>query len=80
MTINAETNSLEAVVFSIMGGKFRLRLTNPDAEPGKRCAFVLDDNDNVIGHAQDWTYGGSGFAVQTKPFGGYVSEEQIEFV
>lgn len=46
-----------------------------------QCAvLVLDDAGNVIGSASDYIYSGSGFAVHTRPFGGYVAESQIEFV
>jgi hypothetical protein len=78
-TIKADTDSVTAVWHSILGGKFRVRLTQ-DNGPGRRYGFVLDDNDNIIGSAQDTTYGGRGFAVHTRPFGGFVPMEQIEFV
>jgi hypothetical protein len=78
-TINADTNSVEAVWFSLLGGKFRVRLTD-DNGPGRRYGQVLDDAGNQIGDASDSIYGGRGFAVHTRPFGGFVPEEQIEFV
>ena len=58
---------------------FRLRLTE-DNGPGRRHAEVLDADGKVIGSAMDYTYGGLGYAVHTKPFGGYVPLDMIEFV
>jgi hypothetical protein len=78
-TIKADTDSVTAVWFSILGGKFRIRLSQDDG-PGRRIGEVLDDSGNVIGSAQDYTYGGNGFAVHTRPFGGFVPMEQVEFV
>lgn len=79
-TINATTDSVSAVVHACMGGKFRVRLEDPKAKPGSRWGDVLDDNGVRIGDASDYIYGGRGFAIHTRPFGGFVSEEQIEFV
>lgn len=82
-TITNETNPITAVWHSITGGKFRVRLTidkyNSD-QPGKRYGDVLDNDGNRIGDASDYIYGGRGFAIHTRPFGGFVPLEQIEFV
>jgi hypothetical protein len=78
-TISNATDSLTAVRFAIAGGRFRVRLTE-DNGPGRRWGDVLDDNGSVIGSAHDSIYGGRGFAVQTRPFGGFVSTDQIDFV
>lgn len=79
-TITATTNPVNAVWHSLTGGKFRVKLENKRAVPGRRYGQVLDDNGNQIGDASDYIYGGRGFAVQTRPFGGFVPVEQIEFV
>jgi hypothetical protein len=78
-TINDHTDSVTAVFHAILGGKFRIRIIN-DQGPGHRDGIVLDDNDVPIGSASDYIYAGMGFAVHTRPFGGYVSLDQIEFV
>lgn len=80
MTISENTPALTAVIFACTGGKFRVRLEDPDALPGERFGYVLDDNGTVIGDACDRIYGGGGFAVHTGPFAGYVPFYQIEFV
>jgi hypothetical protein len=81
-TIKADTRPLIAVYHAYHGGMFRVRLTEESRErgPGSRVGVVLDDDDNPIGSASDWAYGGKGFAVHTRPFGGYVPLDQIEFV
>lgn len=78
-TINENTNPVSAVLHAVTGGKFRVRLTT-DEGPGRRDGYVLDDSDNIIGSASDATYNGRGFAVHTKPYAGYVPEEDIIFV
>ncbi len=78
-TISSNTNCVSAMRHAVLGGTFRVRL-NEDRGPGHRWGEVLDDAGNVIGSAQDYTYGGSGFAVHTRPFAGYVPTHQIEFV
>ena len=80
MTINANTNSVAAVMYSCLGGKFRIKLENNHALPGHRYGAVLDDNGNTIGHAYDYTYHGGGFAVHTDPYAGYVPLTQIDFI
>lgn len=79
-TISNSIDSMSAVLFAILGGKFRLQLEDPKALPGQRYAMVLDDEGSVIGNAYDYVYNGNGFAVHTKPFAGHVSLDQIEFV
>jgi hypothetical protein len=79
MTISKDTPSPAAFMFAVLGGRFRLRLTE-DNGPGRRYAQVLDGKGEIIGDASDFIYNGSGFAVHTAPFAGYVPVEQIEFV
>jgi hypothetical protein len=79
-TITHDTPATVAVVHAVMGGKFRLRLHDPNAEPGRRFADVLNDADEKLGGASDYIYRGTGFAVHTGPYGGYVSLDQVEFV
>jgi hypothetical protein len=79
-TLDSDTNSLAALLFALGGGKFRVRLEDPNARPGSRRGAVLNDTGESIGEAADGTYDGAGFAVHTKPFAGYVALEQIEFV
>jgi len=71
-TITDKTDSLTAVMFVIGGGKFRLRKTS------EFTAHVLDDDGNVIGSAN--RIYPDGYAVHTRPFGGYVNDSQIIFV
>ena len=74
-TIKADTSPRDAVLFSLLGGSFRLRRI---ADSGMFA--VLDDDGNEIGHAHNVTYGNRGFSVWTRPFAGFVPIEQIEFV
>lgn len=78
-TISADTDSVSAVFHAVLGGRFRVRLYR-DNGPGHRSGHVLDDAGNRIGDAHDYIYGGRGFAVHTRPYGGYVPAEQIDFV
>lgn len=78
-TINADTDALIAVMHVVRDGTIRIRLTH-DGGPSHRSGVVLDDEDNVIGECRDYIYGAAGFSVWTKPFAGFVSIEQIEFV
>lgn len=78
-TISANTSPVDAVFHSVLGGKFRVRLTR-DNGPGRRSGEVLDDAGNRIGDASDYIYGGRGYAVHTRPFGGFVPESQIVYV
>jgi hypothetical protein len=66
-------------LYSFLTGKVLVRLTNKQAKPGHRHGAVLDTKGNVIGDAQDYTYGGAGFAVFTAPFAGYVPLDNIVF-
>lgn len=80
-TISATTDSVTAVFHAVMGGAFRVRLQKESSkEPGRRHVDVLDDAGNVIGGGYDYIYGGAGFAIHTKPFGGYVPEGQLVWV
>lgn len=79
-TIDANTDSVSAVWYSLLGGKFLVKLEDPEVTPGSRIGSVVDANGNTIGSAQDYTYAGRGFAVHTKPYAGYVPCEQIVFV
>lgn len=73
------TDSVSAVIYAISGGKYVVRLTDSTALPGSRSGEVLDSDGQVIGSASDYIYGGRGFAVHTRAFGGYVSSDQILF-
>lgn len=79
-TIQDTTNPVQAVWHACSGGRFRVKLRDKRAKPGSRGGYVLDDAGNVIGDASDYIYGGRGFAIHTKPFGGYVPDDQIDFV
>ncbi len=78
-TISSETDPLSAAMFSVLGGKFHLRITE-DQGVGCRYADVLDDAGNKIGYAYDYLYPGSGWGVWTRPYAGYVPNEQVEVV
>lgn len=78
-TINGETSSLAAVVHAVMGGKFRVRLTD-DGKPGTRRGRVLDDEGNDIGEAYDSVYKGEAWCVATRPYHGYATLDQVEIV
>ena len=73
------TDSVSAVWYALTGGKYIVRLTDEHAQPGNRSGDVLDSDGKVIGSASDYIYGGAGFAVHTRAFGGYVPTEQIVF-
>src|SRR5438477_11596304 len=75
-TINNSTDSVSAVWFSLLGGKFLLRI---DEEFSSTYAEVLDSEGNVIGSANQM-YSDGGWAVHTVPFAGYVSPLQVVFV
>ena len=79
-TIDHDTSPLDAVFHAVVGGKFILRLHEPNAEPGRRFADVLNDAGERIGSAHDFIYHGTGFAVHTGPYGGFVSLDQVVFV
>jgi len=74
--------STTETVFGIISGslKIRVKLEDPSAESGRRYGYVLDESGNVIGDASDRIYGGTGFAVHTAPFGGFVPTDKIVFV
>ena len=52
-----------------------------DSEPNARYprGFVLNNDMEVIGDANSYTYGGGAFAVHTAPFAGYVAFRECEF-
>ncbi len=58
---------------------FRVILTN-DNGPGRRFGAVIDEQGAEIGTAHDYPYGGRGFAVHTREFGGFVPVDSVEFV
>jgi hypothetical protein len=76
--MTADTSSAAAVLYAVLGGKFRLLLTR-DEGIGRREAAVLDAAGNRIGYASDSIYAGRGWAVHTGPYAGYVPEAQIEY-
>jgi len=76
-TITKDTNPVAAVVFACMGGKFRLHEIK-SRKYGSSYS-VLDDQGNVIGEAYQ-RYANGGFSVWTKPYAGYVSPDNIEWV
>ncbi|MFL6437723.1 MAG: hypothetical protein ACJ71Q_09100 [Terriglobales bacterium] len=75
-TINNSTDSVTAIFFALLGGKFILRI---DHDFSSSFADVLDSTGNVIGSANQM-YSDGGWAVHTVPFAGYVSPSQIVFV
>lgn len=79
-TIRTDTNPVGAVMFAVLGGTFRVRLTEGTPDKAGRSGHVLDDSGAVIGSAHDLTYGLRGFTVSTSPFAGFVPTRQIEFV
>jgi hypothetical protein len=79
-TISNKTNPLDAAMHAIRGGKFRIRLDDPDAPLGSRWGKVLDDDGNIIGEAHDLPYAGRGFTIRTEPYAGFADLDQIEFV
>lgn len=60
--------------------KIRLKLVDPSAEFGHRWALVLDDKDQSIGSANDITYHGRKWAVQTYKFAGCYDQDEVEIV
>jgi hypothetical protein len=80
MTINDKTDALTGIIFSCIGGKFHVKLDDPEAKPGFRFGQVVDDNGNQIGRASDYLYSGRGFAINTAPYAGFVPLDQVQFV
>jgi hypothetical protein len=78
-TIGADTDALTGVVFAVMGGKFRVRLRN-DVDSRWRWGYVLDEEGNIIGCAQDMTYSGSGWCIEVKAYHGYAPLDQVVIV
>lgn len=60
-------------------GKIRVRLTS-ERFANYPCGEVLDVFGKVIGEATSYTYGGTAFAVHTKPFAGHVPFSGCVFV
>jgi hypothetical protein len=60
-------------------GKIRIRLQSERYAPYP-YGQVLDVFGKVIGDAQSYTYGGTAFAVHTRPFAGHVKFSQCVFV
>lgn len=77
--VNPPTESVAAVWYALLGGKYLVRLDDESAPPGRRSGVVMNSSGEVIGYASDYIYGGAGFSVHTKPFGGYVPSDQIVF-
>ena len=75
-----ELDAVTAVFRSIFGGNYRVRLRDKDAPPGRRSGLVIDLDGEIIGSASDYTYSGSGFALHTSNYAGYVPIADIEFV
>lgn len=78
-TIRADTSPVDAIWFAVLGGQFRVRLTE-DNGPGLRSGEVLDEQGRVIGSASDFIYRGAGFCICTAPYHGYAALDQIALV
>lgn len=78
--VNPKADSATVLWQTLLGSKWRVRLSDPTAEPGRRSGQVVDADGEVIGDASDYTYGGCWFAVHTPAYGGVVAVDQIEFV
>jgi hypothetical protein len=70
-TITQDTSPLAAVTFAVMGGAFIIRKVGWS----DNIADVLDNDGNVIGGAH--RIYSNGWAVHTRPYGGYVPDSQI---
>ena len=79
-TINQDTCPIVAVWHACTGGKFRVRLDEEATSPGRRSGVVLNDAGEVIGRANDNLYGGRGWCIETMPYAGYASLDQVEIV
>lgn len=79
-TITSNTHPVDALRHTLLGGKFIVRLSDPEAKPGHRSGYVLDDAGDIIGDASDYIYSGRGYAVHTGPFAGFVPAEDIVIV
>jgi hypothetical protein len=75
-----DLDALQATIRAIFDGKYKVRLREKDAPPGRRHGSVIDLDGEIIGSASDGTYEGRGFAVHTNNFAGYIPNECIEFV
>jgi hypothetical protein len=73
-------DSVSLVVATLLGKvRYRLRVANvAEATARSGWATVIDDAGNQIGHAT--RIYSDGWSVQTKPFGGYVNDSQVEIV
>ena len=61
-------------------GKVRVRLSGNGLSERYPAGQVVDIDGNVIGDASSYTYGGTAFAVHTRPFAGHVRFDECEFV
>lgn len=81
LDLTNSSNAHYAVVLSCLGRlKFMVKLDNPNAEPGRRYGYVLNESGEIVGDASDWMYCGLGFAIHTAAYGGFVDTENIVFV
>jgi hypothetical protein len=75
-TITSETSPVDAVWFAVTGGKFLLHQVR--SEKYGDYVVVLDNNGKQIGDAH--RIYADGYAVQTKPYAGYVPDRDIVWV
>lgn len=73
-TIDKDTPPVAAVYFAVLGGKFLLRRVNWSPN----VADILNNSGEIIGSAQ--RIYSDGWSVHTRPFGGYVPDDQIVYV
>ena len=68
------------IIIGMAHGTFRF-IVCLDSEPGASYprGMVLNEDMEIIGDANSYTYGGNAFAVHTKPFAGHVAMHECDF-
>jgi hypothetical protein len=75
-----DTDARTVFIYATFGGKFKVRLHDPNAERGNRWGSVIDNDGEVIGSANDSTYAGRHWCISTVPYAGCADLDQVEIV
>ena len=77
----AETTAVEAIrAIALDRMKFRIKLHGDGLKERYPNGVVVDEEGEIIGGVDSYTYGGYAFALHTRNFAGYVSFDECEFV
>jgi hypothetical protein len=74
--IRGDEGAVAIVWLTCLGAKWRLRRIPGD----EHFCQVIGEDGQVIGSASNLIYGDRGWAVHTKPFGGFVAADEVVFV